>query len=93
MEHDRAHFDALTGQANVTWTNNIKQLFTPLDIDHMKKVAGIDLGDYNSVKIYAVAIYSRVKSGSMPPPGSGEERWTDDMVNTFGLWIKEGTPE
>lgn len=92
MEYDREHFDAMSCPNSVTWTNDIKQMFTPLDIDHMK-TKGIDLSDYTSVKIHAVAIYGRVKSGSMPPPGSGENRWSADMVNTFGCWIQQGTPE
>ena len=55
----------------VTWTNDIKKMFTDLDIDHMKS-KGIDLSDYQSVKINAVSIYTRVAQGSMPPPGSGK---------------------
>jgi hypothetical protein len=92
MAHDRAHFAALQGSTNVTWTNNIKQMFTAKDIAHMK-TKNIDLSDYTSVSINAVAIYSRVSNGSMPPPGSGQNAWTPDMVNTFGLWIQQGTPQ
>jgi hypothetical protein len=91
-QHDRAHFDAMSCPSNVTWTNDIKGMFTAMDVDHMK-TKGIDLSDYTSVKINAVAIYGRVKSGSMPPPGSGEDPWSADMVNTFGCWIQQGTPE
>ena len=92
MAHDRAHFASLKGPSNVTWTNNIKQMFTKTDIDHMK-TKGIDLSDYTSVMINAVAIYSRVSTGNMPPPGSGENAWSADWVNTFGLWIQQGTPK
>ncbi len=90
MTHDREHFKAMSCPDDVTWTNDIKQLFNATDIEHMK-TKGIDLASYQSVKINAVAIYTRVKSGSMPPPPA--ERWTDDMVNTFGCWIQQGTPE
>ncbi|AUH66549.1 hypothetical protein [Paracoccus zhejiangensis] len=90
--HDREHFSALGCPSSVTWTNDISKMFTQTDISHMK-TKGIDLGDYRSVSINAVAIYSRVKSGSMPPPGSGEDRWTADMVNLFGCWIQQNTPE
>ena len=90
ISHDREHFSTLSGPSGVTWTKDIKQLFNETDIDHMK-TKGIDLSSYNDVKINAVAIYGRVKSGSMPPPPL--ERWTDDMVNIFGLWIQQGTPE
>lgn len=92
MEHDREHFAAMACPSNVTWTNDIKNMFTQLDIDHMKS-KGIDLSSYESVKINAVAIYTRVNSGSMPPPGSGEDPWTSDMVTTFGCWIQQNCPQ
>jgi hypothetical protein len=77
----------------ITWTNDIRRLFTEVDIDHMKQAKHIDLGDYMSVKIWATKIYKEVSSGDMPPPGSGEAQWTSAMVNTFGCWIKQGCPE
>ena len=92
MAYDREHFEAMSCPSNVTWTNDIEKMFTPLDIDHMK-TRGVDLSSYDSVKINAVAIYTRVKSGSMPPPGSGEDRWSTDMVNIFGCWIQQSTPQ
>jgi hypothetical protein len=92
MAHDREHFAAMSCPSDVTWTNDVQKMFTPLDIAHMK-TKGIDLSSYESVKINAIAIYSRVASGNMPPPGSGEDAWTPDMVNTFGCWIQQGTPE
>lgn len=90
MTYDREHFNALSCPSGITWTKDIQQLFNEIDVDHMKS-KGIDLSKYRSVMINAVAIYTRVKSGSMPPPPL--ERWTDDMVNTFGCWIQQGTPE
>lgn len=92
-KHDHAFFAALTCPVQVTWTNDIKQLFTTMDIDHMKAAGGFDLGSYNDVKMWAAAIYSRVANGSMPPPGSGEGPWTPAMVNTFGCWIQQGCPQ
>ena len=33
-------------------------------------------------------------SGVMPPPGSGEQPWSKDWVNTFGCWIQQaGCPQ
>lgn len=92
MAYDRKHFEAMTCPSNVTWTKDIKQMFTALDIDHMK-TKGLDLSNYKDVMINAVAIYSRVQSGNMPPPGSGEDAWSEEMVNIFGCWIQQGTPE
>lgn len=78
----------------VTWTNDIKKLFTPLDVSHMKQVTmnALDLSDYQSVKIWATKIYQEVSSGAMPPFQSGESRWTPAMVSTFGCWIKQSCP-
>lgn len=64
-----------------------------MDVDHMKKVAGFDLSNYMDVKLWASAIYRQVSSGMMPPPGSGEQPWTSEMIATFGCWIKQGCPE
>lgn len=94
-KYDHQFFAALSCPNQVTWTNDIKQLFTQTDISHMLQVTGgqLNLGDYNSVVIWASKIYSEVASGAMPPPGSGENPWTSDMVNTFGCWIQQGKPE
>jgi len=58
-------------------------------MQHMK-AKGIDPSSYQDVMINAVQIYSRVKSGSMPPPGSGEQPWSDEWVNTFRLLDSTG---
>jgi hypothetical protein len=88
-------FAELTCPTPVTWTANIKGMFTPTDVDHMKQATRgtLDLSSYASVKIWAAKIYSEVASGAMPPAGSGEAPWTPDMVNTFGCWIQQGLPE
>lgn len=90
-------FAAMDCPNPVTWSNDIKQLFTPLDVDHMKTAKNIDLSDYNSVKIWAVQIYNEVVAGpannGMPPAQSGEAAWTAAMINTFGCWIKQGCPQ
>jgi hypothetical protein len=91
---DHAYFAALSCPTKVTWSNDIQKMFTPTDIDHMKQVTHnqLDLGSYDSVKIWASKIYSEVASGAMPPPGSGENPWTQDMIDTFGCWVQQGTP-
>jgi hypothetical protein len=95
MAQTHNFFAALSCPDPITWTNNIKQMFTKTDIEHMLSVTGgaLDLADYTSVKTWASKIYSEVASGAMPPPGSGEGPWTPTMVNTFGCWIQQGTPE
>jgi hypothetical protein len=84
---------------NVTWTNDIKGMFTSVDIAHMIAAKNIHLDNYQSVKIWARSIYDAVKGGFMPPPGTigpdgnPEQPWSQDKVNTFGCWIKQGCPE
>jgi hypothetical protein len=90
--HTHAFFEAMTCPSQVTWTNDIQKLFSPLDVAHMKTI-GIDLSSYQSVKINAVRIYSAVSGGVMPPPGSGEQPWSSAWVNTFGCWIKQNCPQ
>ena len=90
--HNHAFFAAMQCPSNVTWTNDIRKLFTATDIAHMK-TKGIDLSDYTSVMINAVAIYTQVSSGGMPPAGSGEQPWSAQWVNTFGCWIKQQCPQ
>lgn len=74
----------------VGFAKNIAPMFTATDVAHMKQVTGgsLDLSNYNDVKVYASAIYSRVSSGSMPPPP--EAAWTPDMVQLFACWMQQG---
>lgn len=95
MAYTHKFFADLNCPTSVTWTNDIQQLFTSTDVAHMKQVTNgaLDLSSYDSVKVWASKIYNEVASGSMPPPGSGENPWTPEMINTFGCWIQQGTPE
>ena len=78
----------------LSFEKDIKPMFTSMDQDHMKKRGSkFDLWSYDDVKRKATAILGRVKNGSMPPPSSGEKRWTDDMVNKFQQWINDGYPQ
>jgi hypothetical protein len=79
---------------NITWTNTIAAMFTPLDVAHMKQATrnALDLSVYKDVKIWAHEICRRVAT-NMPPPSSGEKPWTPAMVNTFACWMQAGCPE
>jgi hypothetical protein len=91
--------DAMDCPKPVTWTDDIKKMFTSVDIEHMMHHQNIHLDSYTSVKIWAPKIYSYVKNGIMPPPGTigpdgkPELPWDDAKVSTFGCWIKQGCPE
>jgi hypothetical protein len=73
-----------------SFASDIKPLFTALDREHM--MGSFDLWDYDDVKANASGIYNTVEDGSMPPSGSGEPRWSPDMVARFKSWMDEGYP-
>jgi hypothetical protein len=66
-------------------------MFTDMDVDHMKAY-GMDLSSRDDVFRNADAIYADVSSGRMPPPASGESRWTSDMCQMFQAWQNQGGP-
>ena len=68
----------------VGFAQDIRPLFTDVDVDHMK--AMFDLSNYDDVKDNASDILSSVKAGRMPPGG----RWSPDKVQKFQDWINGG---
>jgi hypothetical protein len=99
LTYNHAHFASLSCPTNVTWTNDISRMFTSVDVDHMNKAPQhIQLDNYQSVKIWAVSIYTAVKNKSMPlpgtigPDGKLEQPWPANKVNTFGVWFQQGCP-
>ncbi len=68
-----------------TWTNDIHQLFTALDVAHMKP-RGYDLSDYDDVKAKSAAILTAVKNKVMPPGNP----WPPAWVDLFQAWINGG---
>lgn len=75
----------------LSFERDIRPMFTQLDVDHMKPL-GLDLSAYADVKASSDAIYSVVSYGSMPPPKSGEARWSTEMCDRFKRWIDQGCP-
>ncbi|MBV9103916.1 MAG: hypothetical protein JO060_10005 [Candidatus Eremiobacteraeota bacterium] len=76
--------------AKLSFERDIRPMFTSVDVDHMVKVAGLNLADRDSVFAHAEAIYATVSAGSMPPASSGEPRWTPQMCAAFQRWKEEG---
>jgi tyrosinase len=77
--------------SSLSFAKDIRPMFTDLDVAHMKPL-GADLSDWEAVKAHADAIYQAVASGVMPPPSSGEARWTPDMCDRFKRWQGAGCP-
>jgi hypothetical protein len=78
------------GTGALSFARDIRPMFTDMDVDHMKKA--MNLADPISVFQHAGAIYAAVSSGSMPPPSSGETRWTSEMCSRFKDWWDRGGP-
>ena len=63
-------------------------MFTDMDIAHMSGM--MDLSDRDSVLQHKDAIYAAVLNGSMPPPSSGESKWSAEMCAMFKRWADGG---
>jgi hypothetical protein len=77
-------------KGRLSFASDIRPMFTAMDVDHMRKA--MDLSNRDSVLAHAAAIYDAVSTGHMPPPGSGEPRWTAEMCDTFKAWNEQGGP-
>jgi hypothetical protein len=79
----------------VTWEHDVRHCFTAQDVTCMEGVSAgrINLHEYASVKKSAHLILDQVKAGNMPPPDSGEAKWTADRIKLFEEWIAAGFPE
>lgn len=76
-----------------TWANGISQLFSPMDVDHMKSIPTfrVNLGNYDDVKNNAEAILGVVFSKSMPLLPEGP--WTEARINLFKQWKDSNFPQ
>jgi hypothetical protein len=76
----------------VSFQNEIRPLFTELDIRAMSKA--FNLADYEEVKAHATAIYDRIRGigGPVmpPPPPRGEGPWSQDRIELFARWMADG---
>ena len=81
----------MTDERALSFAKDIRPMFTDLDVAHMKP-AGMDLSRKDDVETHAGAIYAAVSSGMMPPPGSGEARWSAEMCARFKQWQGQGCP-
>lgn len=80
----------MESKPTLSFARDIRPLFTAMDVDHMHKA--MDLADRDSVFAHAAAIYTAVSQGIMPPPSSGEARWTADTCARFKAWWDQGGP-
>jgi len=75
-----------------SFQEDIRPLFTELDIRAMSKA--FNLASYDDVKTHASAIYDRIRGvggAVMPPaPPRGEGPWSQDRIELFARWMADG---
>jgi hypothetical protein len=79
----------MTDSGTLSFAQDIRPMFTDMDVAHMQGF-GIDLSSKADVEKNADAIYQTVSTGSMPPSGSGEARWSTEMCERFKRWQTQG---
>lgn len=79
----------MTNGDTLSFAADIRPMFTEMDVAHMRNF-DIDLSERDDVMAHAEAIYRTVSAGTMPPPSSGEARWTQEMCARFKRWQNEG---
>lgn len=82
------------GPTTTSFVRDIQPLFRPKDIEHMRRVTGLDLADFERVKARARGVVRLVQHDDddrrMPkPPGP---HWTPSQVQLLQQWIDEGFP-
>jgi hypothetical protein len=80
---DAGSHTALSGPP--TWTNDIRKLFTEVDVEHMRP-RGYDLSNFDDVKAKSADILSAVQNKRMPPGNP----WPPEWVDLFKAWITGG---
>ena len=73
-----------TFEGDISFYKDIRPLFLESDIDIMKKIAGLDLSNYEDVKKNAEKIFKRLDEGSMPCYGG----WPKENIDKFKEWMK-----
>ncbi len=75
----------------VSFAQDIRPLFTDMDIAHMKNY-GVALDDFGYMRdpAHAQKVLDAVSAGAMPPSSSGEPSWSPDNVQLFRDWIAGG---
>jgi len=82
----------MSDKSSVSFAKDIKPLFRPIDIQHMKPFEVL-LDDFNYMAdatdshAHAQSVYTQLSSQSMPPGGPF---WSTDQLATFKDWMNGG---
>jgi hypothetical protein len=75
-----------------SYAKDIYPLFTDKDVRGMSKF--FDLRSFGDVKARSEQISDRIRGigGSVmpPPPPNGDGPWSQEMIDLFEAWVKEG---
>jgi hypothetical protein len=80
-----------SGEMAVSFAQDIRPLFTSMDIAHMQDL-GVLLDDFEYMRdpAHAQQVLGEVSAGAMPPGSSGEPPWPPERVQLFRDWIAAG---
>ena len=75
----------------VSFAQDIRPLFTDMDIAHMK-AACVLLDDFEYMRdpAHSQKVLDAMSTGAMPPQSSGEPSWPPDSVQLFRDWMAAG---
>jgi hypothetical protein len=75
----------------VSFAQDIRPLFTDMDVAHMKDFGVLlDDFDYMCDPGHAQRVLHAVSAGAMPPSSSGEPPWSPERVQLFRDWVAAG---
>ena len=75
----------------VSFAQDIRPLFTDMDVEHMRhRFVHLDVFDYMRKPRHAQHVLNKVSDGSMPPRNSGEPAWSPETVQLFRDWVAGG---
>ena len=70
----------------LSFANDIRPLFRPMDIEEMEINGPFDLSKYEDVKKRAKSILQRLKDGDMPC----DAPWSPADIQKFKQWMDDG---
>ena len=75
----------------VSFTQDIRPLFTDMDVAHMRNL-GVSLDDFDYMRdqTHAQRVLGQVSTGAMPPRRRGEAARSPETVQLFRDWMAGG---
>ncbi len=94
LESDRARLAFLEAPGpGTSFVRDVRPLFRPKDIDHMRDMLAFDLADLGVVQKRHEVITRRVSATGRRMPPRPDPAWTRGQVELFERWVADGFPE